>query len=412
MRIHRIIQGYVCVAALSCTACSSSEPANATGSTSTNVPGVMNAGWNAAGMVAAGQAGKPATPVTTQVVPPPVMPAIQPNAGVGSAGMSAVTPPPVVQVAGTPAVTPPMMQPSAAGAGTTTPDAGMIPAKVCTGKPGKKRGKSDESVMAGGKRTFVYYAPENLDANKPAPLVIIPHGYTQSGQAMYDITRYSDIADREGFVVAYPDGAPGSVGPWDVGTGVCGAGSFVPGSGDDQKFIDEMIAFAEADQCIDKEHIYITGWSMGGYLANHSGCLRDDIRAIGPHSAGTHDLSSCKVGPKPVILFHFNPDGLINYDCGVKARDEWVKHNGCTMDSPEIKMVKGGKCEYYQGCKKEGQVAFCTFDLPANHQSDFLAGHAWSGGTVHSYSISETESAAELGWAFFKNTRGRREERD
>ena len=406
MRIYRSIQPYVYVLALTAIACSSSEPSEATTPTSTNVPSVTNPGTTSAGAVATPQVTTPTTPVVTPpaVPPTPAMTVPSPTAAGGSAGVGAAVP--VQAAGGTPAVTPAVpvipVQPAAAGGAATVPETGAGPAKLCTGKPGKKRGKSDESVMAGGRRTFVYYSPKDLDPNKPVPLVIVPHGYTQSGQAMFDITRYSDVADREGFVVAFPDGSPGSVGPWDVGDSVCGAGQFVPGSGDDQKFIDEMIAFAEADQCVDKEHIFLTGWSMGGYLSNHSGCLRDDIRAIGPHSAGTHDLSGCKVGPKPVIMFHFDPDGLISYDCGVKARNEWVKHNGCTMDGPEVKMVKGGKCEYYQGCNKGGQVAFCSFDLPANHRGDFVAGHAWSGGTVHSYSISETESATELGWAFFK----------
>jgi polyhydroxybutyrate depolymerase len=277
-------------------------------------------------------------------------------------------------------------------------------ASQCAGKAGSKRGKSEQSVMAGGRRrTFVYYAPKALDANKPVPLVIVPHGYTQSGEEMFIITKYPMIADREGFVAIFPDGAAGSVGPWDVGSNVCGNGALVPGSGDDQAFIDEMITFAADDQCIDRDHIFMTGWSMGGYLSNHTGCLRDDIRAIGPHSAGTHDFANCKTRHKPVIMFHFNPDGLIDYSCGLRARDGWIERNGCSVDAPDVKMVKGGKCEYYKDCAPDGQVAFCTFDIPPNHVTDFLAGHAWSGGNVRAYSIAETESAAELGWSFFKH---------
>ncbi len=293
---------------------------------------------------------------------------------------------------------------AAAAAGSGGSGGAPATAGACTGKSGSKRGKSAQSVMAGGRRrTFVYYAPENLDANKAVPLLIVPHGYTQSGEAMYDITKYPAIADREGFVAIFPDGSSGTTGPWDVGSNVCGNGALVSGSGDDdQMFIDEMIAFASDDQCIDREHIFMSGWSMGGYLSNHSGCLRSDIRAIGPHSAGTHDLGACKTQHKPVILFHFDPDGLIDYSCGVRARDGWVKRNGCSADAPEVTMVKGGKCEHYKGCAPDGQVVFCTFAIPPNHVTDFLAGHAWSGGTARSYSIAETESAAELGWAFFK----------
>ncbi|HKP62044.1 MAG TPA: PHB depolymerase family esterase, partial [Polyangiales bacterium] len=276
-------------------------------------------------------------------------------------------------------------------------------AQACSGKAGSKRGKSAQTLMVGGsRRTFIHYAPRALDPDKPVPLIIVPHGYTQSGEEMFIITKYPELADREGFVAVFPDGAPNSTGPWDVGEGVCGNGALVPGSGDDQAFVDAMIEFAAADQCIDRKHIFMTGWSMGGYLSHHSGCLRDDIRAIGPHSAGTHDLAGCKTKHKPVIMFHFDPDGLISYSCGTRARDAWLKRNGCQTDDPELQMVKGGSCAYYKGCPADGQVAFCTFDLPPNHAADFLAGHAWSGGAVRAYSIAETESAAELGYSFFK----------
>lgn len=282
------------------------------------------------------------------------------------------------------------------------PDA-TPPAPSCSGKAGAKRGKSTQAVNVGGsRRSFVYYAPKNLDPNRPVPLVIVPHGYTQSGEEMFQITKYPAIAEREGFVAMFPDGAPLSIGPWDVGSGVCGNGTFVPGSGDDQAFIDAMIAFASADQCIHRDHIFMTGWSMGGYLSHHTGCLRDDIRAIGPHSGGTHDLRKCKGRLKPVIMFHFDPDGLIDYSCGTKARDSWVERNGCQRSQPEIQRVKGGQCEYYRGCAPGAQVAFCTFQIPLNHRLDFLAGHAWSGGNAQGWSIAETESAAELGWQFFK----------
>lgn len=299
------------------------------------------------------------------------------------------------------------LSPSAAGhaggsgSGAIAGTHGAVPG--CTTKPGARRGKSVESVMVGStKRTFVYYAPDDLDPHKPVPLVIVPHGYTQSGDDMFTITKYPMLAEREGFIAIFPDGAPNSTGPWDVGKNVCGNGALVPGNGDDQTFIDLMIEFAAEDRCLDRDHIYMTGWSMGGYLSNHSGCLRDDLRAIGPHSAGSHDLSACTGKRKPVILFHFDPDNLIDYSCGESARDGWVKHNGCQLSDPDITQVQGGSCEYYKGCPSDGQVAFCTFQIPPAHENDFLSGHAWSGGTTHAYSIEQTQSAAELGFSFFK----------
>src|SRR4051794_31334412 len=67
---------------------------------------------------------------------------------------------------------------------------------ACTGKRGTLRGKSRQSVLVGfDTRSFVYYAPPGLDANEPVPLVIVPHGFTMSGEDMYNITNYPAIAD-------------------------------------------------------------------------------------------------------------------------------------------------------------------------------------------------------------------------
>ena len=118
-------------------------------------------------------------------------------------------------------------------------------ARTCSGKAGKHRGKTKHTLqVANVQRSFVYYAPPNLDPNKPAPIVIVPHGFTMHGEMMYNITQYHQLADREGFVVFYPDGALG-VGPWNVGPGlVCGLGAFVPGINADQALVDAMVKFA------------------------------------------------------------------------------------------------------------------------------------------------------------------------
>jgi len=303
------------------------------------------------------------------------------------------------------------LPPSAAGASDAslpTPDAGVIAAS-CQGKPGARRGKSNQTLMAGGaRRSFVYYAPKNLDPNKPAPLVILPHGTNMSGQGMYDITRYAALADREGLVVIFPDGAsgPGSFVPWNVGSGVCGLGAVVAGSSNDQPFVEELIKFAEQDQCIDSRHIFMTGFSMGGYFSHETACLSTKLAAIGPHSAGTHDLSRCTGKRLPVIMFHFTSDSLIDYACGADARDQWVKRNGCTKAGPEIVPVKGGKCEYYKNCMPNAQVAFCSFDAPSFADDGLPSGHGWSGGAKEGgesfAAITGSESSTELGWAFFK----------
>src|SRR6202020_2033201 len=103
----------------------------------------------------------------------------------------------------------------------------------------------------------------------------------------------------EGFGLAFPDGegGPDSLeSPWNIenpGQKVCGNGQEADATGDDFAFIDAMKADVRQDQCLDATHLFATGFSMGGYFAEHIGCYRSDIRAVAPHSGGTiPDLSS------------------------------------------------------------------------------------------------------------------------
>lgn len=262
-------------------------------------------------------------------------------------------------------------------------------------KRGVLRGKSNQSVTAAGlPRTFILYAPENLDPKVPAPVVIIAHGWMMSGQQMYDITSYHKLADREGFVVMYPDGEPAALGPWNVGQNACPSSlALLPlATGDDQAFLDAMLAFVEEDQCVDHEHVFVTGFSMGGYFANETGCLRPDIAAIGPHSGGSHELAACATSRKPVIILHGTMDGLIPVTCGKQARDRWVDRNGCSTEIDTVP-VMGGHCEYSRNCPANGQVALCLFDG---------MDHGWAGGQG-SFGFPNYESASELTWKFFKS---------
>src|SRR4051812_39297962 len=53
-------------------------------------------------------------------------------------------------------------------------------------------------------RTYELHVPASL--SEPAPLVIALHGRGDDGSGMEALTHFDDLADREGFVVAYPDG--------------------------------------------------------------------------------------------------------------------------------------------------------------------------------------------------------------
>jgi len=286
----------------------------------------------------------------------------------------------------------------------TTPD-GAVTCGIRTGQ----RGKTNRMIKAAAlDRTYVVYLPPDVDPHTPIPLVFVHHGFSMSGQNMFDVTGYPALADTEHIALVFPDGqgGPSTLNPpWNVGTNVCPAGGAAPpnATGDDFAMLDAIKADVSADQCLDTDHVYVTGFSMGGYFSHHAGCMRDDIRAVAPHSGGTHPFDTCTTQHKPVIIFHGTSDGIVPDGCddpsvsppqGVTpSATQWAQKNGCA-GTVTTKAVKGGSCIYYDGCPADGQVALCTFS-PMRH--------CWAGGKGGSiYACSDFEDATALEWAFFK----------
>jgi len=273
-----------------------------------------------------------------------------------------------------------------------------------------QRGKTNRMArVADLDRTYIVYLPDAVDPRTPIPLVFVHHGFSMSGDAMFKITGYPELADSEHIALAFPDGQGGPdkfIAPWNVGSNLCPTASGTPptATGDDFAFLDAMKADIAQDQCIDTAHVYVTGFSMGGYFSHHVGCMRDDIRGVAPHSGGTHPFDTCTTGHKPVMIFHGKSDGIVPNGCDdpsvspptssvTASATAWAAKNGCATTSTTMS-VGGGSCAYYDGCPADGQVAICTFAG---------MGHCWAGGVAPSiYACPTYEDATALEWAFFK----------
>jgi polyhydroxybutyrate depolymerase len=292
--------------------------------------------------------------------------------------------------------------------GDGPPDVPTIDAGPC-GVRTNNRGLTHRMMTLGGlNRTYLVYLPD-VDAKTPIPFVGVFHGYTMSGQNMYDATEYAKLADTEHIALVFPDGeaGPSSLGaPWNVGTNLCPSVAGPPPSatGDDFAFLDAMKADVAQDQCLDESHVYVTGFSMGGYFSHHTGCMRPDIRAVAPHSGGTHDLAGCPSTHKPIIIFHGTSDGVIPDGCDDPAGTTpsgftasaaaWAAKNGCGTTTTTM-AVDNGQCITYDNCPADGQVVLCTFNN---------MGHCWAGGPSSAgvYSCPGYASATQLEWQFFK----------
>lgn len=228
----------------------------------------------------------------------------------------------------------------------------------------------------------------------PLPLVLAFHGYSLSFEDQETRSGLSPIADREGFVVAYPQ-ALGDPTSWDLA-----------GDGD-VAFVRELLAAFDATGCIDATRIYATGFSMGGGLTDVVGCrLADRFAAIAPVSGvyGPSWGGACvPTRAVPVISFHGERDGLVRFLGGEPSPGKkstpieewaaaWAERNGCDPAPVEQPAIGDVDPEFWTNC-----------DAPVELYRVTDGGHTWPGGINDSFDgITTTAiSASELMWTFF-----------
>jgi polyhydroxybutyrate depolymerase len=242
-------------------------------------------------------------------------------------------------------------------------------------------------------RTALLRAPTT--APIPRPLVLAFHGY---GGGMWDLGYMgglSDLAETEGFVVAYPQGI-GEGPTWDLQ-----GGSDIPFA---LALIDELVA----SQCVDPARVFATGFSMGGGMTNLLACRTSDrIAAIAPVAAnhGSTWGDPCVPSrPVPILAFHGTLDEALPYEGGdspfpdrpvTPVEDwmaEWAATNGCSGEPAVASVAEDVDSLTWQGCA-----------APTTLYRVIGGGHTWPGGLNDpgfGYS-TDSVSASQLLWDLF-----------
>ena len=74
------------------------------------------------------------------------------------------------------------------------------------------------SIICGGlERTYSVHIGSSYDQTRATPLVIVLHGGGGTGQGMAKLTGFNAVADKENFVITYPDGFEKH---WNDGRGI------------------------------------------------------------------------------------------------------------------------------------------------------------------------------------------------
>jgi polyhydroxybutyrate depolymerase len=263
-------------------------------------------------------------------------------------------------------------------------------------------------VVDGRTRTYTVHVPTKTTT--PTSLVIVLHGGGGSDDNAARMTGMSAKADKEGFVVVYPNGS-GRLGDklltWNAGN-CCGYA--LDQKIDDVKFISALIDQMITTHKIDPKRVYVTGISNGGMMSYRVACeLAGRVAAIAP-VAGALNVDCKPTKPVSVMAFHGTDDQSVLYEGGVPKKQTdphdrtdksvgyaisfWVKQNGCNV-TPQ-KTEKGNiVTEKYGGCKDNTAVELISIKG---------GGHAWPGGVGGTFiadAPTKEISATDVMWEFF-----------
>ena len=312
-------------------------------------------------------------------------------------------------------------------------------------------------------RTFTVRLPRGFDPQHHYPVVILLHGMNQDADDMERLTRFDELADKDGIIAVYPfalhgrwnvgvqpqERRPAGMGPGRhrrYGGGYPGGGGGYPGGGggypggggqqpsgrqpeeegrsapaDDIGFFNQMLDHLGTKFSVDVSRIYVAGLSEGGFMSLHLGCsLSDRIAAVAAVGAAMPKTMICLPSrPVSAVLINGTSDPVVPYGGGtehnlnlatISAEDSakaWAKIDRCA-EKPEKDKIsakeKGGmetKVDTYTSCQQAARVVLYSVKG---------GGNAWPGGEQYEVEktigkTSQDLNANETIWSFLVTQR-------
>jgi polyhydroxybutyrate depolymerase len=271
-------------------------------------------------------------------------------------------------------------------------------------QPGKNTAEKTLQVD-GRQRTYLLHVPPGLPADRPAPLVLVFHG--GGGQAAgteTTMTHFSELADKEGFLVAYPQGVGNN---WNDGRDNPSSTAATENV-DDLAFVLALLDAIGKDHPVDGKRVYATGISNGGIFSHYLAANHPEkIAAIAPVAGGLADPFHKQFHPKEpvsVLILEGTDDPLVPYDGGrlragdrgkVRPTDEtvklWVEADGCAAgpmeeDLPDRDANDGCTVKRVTYAGGKGGAEVVLYRIKGG-------GHTWPGGPQYLPSASSAATS-------------------
>lgn len=295
--------------------------------------------------------------------------------------------------------------------------AAAIAAKADTPRafaPGMHKVLTAERV-SGVRRSYFLRVPAGYDGSSALPVVLAVHGAFSTARELESLARLGRLADRDGFLVIYPQGI--GLGDffrhWNSGH-CCGKARTL--DLDDVGFALGAVDDAARRIPLDRGRLYVMGHSNGGMLAYRIAAEHPEAVAAvavvsgtigGTPSADEREWEVRRPArPVPVLAIHGRADESIPYDGGrggashgtsstisvARSIALWVDAGRCAP-RPAFETMNGGPVqkESWSACADDAEVVLYSLDG---------WGHEWPDGAA-----LPGFDATEIIWQFFKSHR-------
>lgn len=198
-----------------------------------------------------------------------------------------------------------------------------------------------QDFVVGGDRPVTVHVPPGLDPAKPAPLVILLHGFGASGLVQELVFQLQPESDKRGFLYAHPDGTIDMDAKrfWNATDACCDFGDTKV---DDVAYLSNLVKEISEKHAVDPKRVFFTGHSNGGFMSHRLACDKPDIIAAVASLAGSTFLDPAKCTasePVSVLQIHGTKDDSVLYEgeeingVGYPSAAEtiaiWAGKNGC-----------------------------------------------------------------------------------
>ena len=264
-------------------------------------------------------------------------------------------------------------------------------------------------------RSWIVYVPSTYDENSPAPLILNLHGRLSNAALQAYTSDFNRIAEREGFIVLYPNGIDTA---WNYFRGV-----FIPDEKkhDDEAFIRSLIDDLDVDLNIDRNRMYVTGLSNGGFMTQRLACTMQDEFVAFATVAATAPFAieqlCVNATPVPILYIHGTADNNVPWNGDVRQNSVgrsfyisypmnesfgfWGFHNQCSqeLESERLPVVD-----------PETTTLLVTAQDCADNSTVILygvsgGGHVWHGTRTDENDFlgenSQDFNSSEVIWEFF-----------